>query len=167
MADVVQTPSPSMDIQVSSNFERLLFDLYDEDGSSVAALMSQLKQKHAFTLSPEAHARLKETFDAAAVSNGETLATIREVHKKFSYVLDPHTAVGVAAGEKLRAYSTAPLVVLATAHPAKFPEAVKQATSTHPALPAHVSGLLRRTERFDVLENSVAAVQAYIESHAA
>jgi threonine synthase len=166
MEGVVPTISPSMDIQISSNFERLLFDLHDRDGKKVAQLMADLRAKGSFTLAPEVHARLLEEFSAGAVSDEDTQFTISQVYTAAGELLDPHTAVGLTAGLRARRDLTTPLVVLATAHPAKFPDAVKEASGVSPELPEHLSDLFDRPERFDVLPNDKAQVRAFIEARA-
>lgn len=163
MEGVTQTLSPSMDIQVSSNFERLLFDLYDRDGKAIAGLMDDLRGKKSFTLSPAAHAKLKSLFASVSVDDEETKRTIAETYADTGQLLDPHTAVGLAAGQRARLDTSAPMVVLATAHPAKFPDAVKAACNMRPALPAHMQDLYSRKERFDVIKNDAGSIKAFIE----
>ena len=165
MQEVVPTLSPSMDIQVSSNFERLLFDLHDGDGGSVTRLMQELKEKKRFTLSPQMLSRLQSEFNGSSVNDDDTAMTIADTYKTTGYVLDPHTAVGLAAGRRCLSRVGSPLVVLATAHPAKFPEAITRATGVKPALPASLQDLMTRKERCDTLPNDSAAVKAYIEKH--
>ena len=161
---VVPTISPSMDIQVSSNFERLLFDLYDRSGKSVAGLMSDLSTKGAFEVDPGHLAEASALFRAAEVSEEDTLATMAEIHRSTGLLIDPHTAVGVAAGRRERPDAAVPMIHLSTAHPAKFPDAVERATGVRPALPEHLSDLLERPERYDRLDNDLATVKGYIES---
>lgn len=165
--NVSQTLSPSMDIQVSSNFERLLFDLHDEDVSAVKALMDSLNQSGRFTLAEPVLRRLRGVFDASAVDDSETLATIAQMHQACGELLDPHTAIGVAASRRARPSADVPMVTLATAHPAKFPDAVKQATGLHPALPPHMQGMMSEAERFTVLPPHPDAVKSYLQEHAA
>lgn len=165
MEKVVPTLSPSMDIQVSSNFERLLFDLHDGDGQAVSGLMQQLQQQKKFTLSPSVLRRFQNEFSSASVTDDDTLKTIADTHTATGMLLDPHTAVGLAAGLRCRAETATPLVVLATAHPAKFPQAVKKATSMQPPLPDSMRDLMTRKERFDTVDNDFMAVKAYIERH--
>ena len=162
MDDVVHTYSPSMDIQISSNFERLLFDVHNHDGKAVASLMDDLRRDKKFTLSSEARAALQADFSSASANDEETLQTIAGIYKAHDYLLDPHTAVGLAAGRKCRK-GDAPLIVLATAHPAKFPDAVEKATGVHPALPGHLADLMTRKEKFISLPNNVNEVKKFIE----
>ncbi|MEM6551017.1 MAG: threonine synthase [Planctomycetota bacterium] len=165
LGEVHQTHSPSMDIQVSSNFERLLFDLYDRDPDAVVDLMQQLKDNQGFTLPPEVINKAAEVFEGQRVDEDETLATIGDVYQATGgYLLDPHTAIGVAAAERVLPTlpPEVPIVTLATAHPAKFPDAVEKAAGVRPPLPDHLSDLYDREERFDVLPNDLAVVQQHI-----
>jgi threonine synthase len=165
---VVPTQSPSMDIQVSSNFERLLFEAHHGDGAAVAALMHDLARDRAFSLAEPALASIRGLFAAHRADESETAETMRRVHAESGYLLDPHSAVGVAAAEReLGSLDPAvPVVTLATAHPAKFPDAVAAATGVRPALPPHLADLFEREERFAVLPNDRAAVARLIEAHA-
>jgi threonine synthase len=160
---VVATISPSMDIQVSSNFERLLFESLGRDAPGLKRLMNSLTQSGSFTIPPKAIAAIRETFAAGRASEAETSATIASVQSVSGYLLDPHTAVGVAVA-RAHELGAAPVVTLATAHPAKFPAAVKAATGVEPALPAWLSDLYERQERFDVLANDQDAVEAFIRA---
>ena len=166
MGSVVPTLSPSMDIQVSSNFERLLFDLCGRDGAGIAGWMGSLKQSGAFRVPPDQLKAMRALFSAARVSEEETLATMAREWRETGVLVDPHSAVGLAAGRHVRGASEEPWVHLATAHPAKFPDAVERATGERPPLPPHRAGLLTRPERYDVLGNDLAAVQAYIAGRA-
>ena len=158
---VVPTTSPSMDIQISSNFERLLFEAYGRDAAAVRRLMASLAQSRAFTIAPEALARIRRDFAAEAVGEEAVLAEIRDTWAEAGYLLDPHTAVGVRTARTLLAREPGtPVVALATAHPSKFPDAVERATGVRPSLPAHLADLLDRRERFTVLPNDQGAVEA-------
>ena len=161
LGTVTPTISPSMDIQVSSNFERLLFDLYDRDGGAISRLMTELKTEKSFTLDQGILARAAELFRAERVDENETKAIMAAVWRESGRLIDPHTAVGLAAARRRAAPGT-PMVTLSTAHPAKFPDAVKAATGEHPALPKALADLLDRPERFDTLANDAAALKAYI-----
>lgn len=163
MREVVPTLSPSMDIQVSSNFERLLFDLHGSDSAAIHRLMESLKQSRHFTLSAPVHMALTERFSAASVDDAATLAAISSIYRDCQYILDPHTAVGVAASRKARRHKDMPIVTLATAHPAKFPDAVQQACGIHPALPAHLNDLFSRTEKLTRLPNAADAIMQLID----
>jgi len=156
--------SPSMDIQISSNFERLLFDLHGRDGAKIAKMMSEFKEKKSLTLEPQAYEQLKREFAAARCSDDETIETIASIHKETGEVLDPHSAVGVFAASRARKDLDTPLVVLATAHPAKFPDAVKKASKIDPTLPAHLADLHSRKERYEAIANDAAAVKKMIEA---
>ena len=160
---VVATISPSMDIQVSSNFERLLFESLDRDAPGLKRLMNGLAQSGSFTIPPRAMAAIREIFAAGRASEAETSATIATVESEAGYLLDPHTAVAVTVAGRLE-LGAAPVITLATAHPAKFPAAVKAATGVEPALPAWLSDLYERQERFDVLANDQGAVEAFIRA---
>jgi threonine synthase len=157
------TISPSMDIQVSSNFERLLFETLDRDAPGLKRLMNGLTQSGSFTVPPKSIAAIRETFAAGRASEAETSATISNVQSEAGYLLDPHTAVGVSVARE-HELGAAPVITLATAHPAKFPAAVKAATGIEPALPAWLSDLYERQERFDVLANDQDAVEAFIRA---
>ena len=162
--EVVPTSSPSMDIQVASNFERLLFELLDGDGARVAELMARFTRERAFTLSPALHARARGLFDGAAADRAATAAEIAHWHAATAgtVLLDPHTAVGAAVARRLRGAVAGPLVLLATAHPAKFPDAVEAACGVRPQLPAHLADLFDRPERFTVLPADANAVRDFV-----
>lgn len=158
---VVPSISPSMDIQVSSNFERLLFELYDREGAAVAALMGELGQG-GFALSQGALERLRGEFDSASASEVETRAAIAETWRRTGEVICPHTAVGVHAAAARRGDPSVPMVVLATAHPAKFPDAVEAACGVRPELPPRLADLMRRPERVTRVPNDLAAIEDVI-----
>ena len=161
-AEVAPSLSPSMDIQVASNFERLLFDLYDRDGAAVARLTGELAAGGGFTVEAGRLESARALFAAHRLDDEETVAEIDRIHCETGALVDPHSAIGVAAGRALRGDPRVPMVALATAHPAKFPEAVVRATGVRPALPARLAGLFERPERYDVLPNDLAAVQALV-----
>ena len=167
MQTVHPTISPSMDIQVSSNFERLLWDFYDGNGKTISEMMGKFRVDKTLKLSTLAWNRLKSEFIAGSVSDEDTKKAIAETYEETGELLDPHSAVGLTAGVRLRKNTGTPLVVLATAHPAKFPDAVFAASGVHPALPPHLKDLMKAKERFDVLANDVDAVKTYIEKHSA
>ncbi len=154
--------SPSMDIQVSSNFERLLFDVYDREGDAVTQLMDDLKDKGAFTLSQGALGRLREEFDSGRASEEETAATITRTAQTTGQVVCPHTAVGLKVAGEQRGDLAVPMVTLATAHAAKFPDAVEKATGQHPALPPHMADLFDRPERITRVANDLSAIEILI-----
>ena len=153
--------APSMDIQVSSNFERLLFELHDGDAGAVGQLMQQLNENRGFALGQGALDRLRQGFASARSDTATTLATIRRVAAQ-GMVLDPHTGVGVAAAGACRGDPATPMVVLGTAHAAKFPDAVEEACGIRPALPARMSGLLQKPERLTTLPNDAERLKAHI-----
>ena len=163
-AGVHATSSPSMDIQVSSNFERLLFAATGKDSDMIKRFMSSLAQSGAFTLSEDALSFIREDFDAGRANEDQVNSTIKAVLTESGYLLDPHTAVGVAVARDMEA-SSYPMVVLSTAHPAKFPEAVVNACGQHPELPLRNKDLMNGTERFTVVSNDLAAVETFISSH--
>ena len=165
---VVPTTSPSMDIQISSNFERLLFEALGRDASSLSRLMAGLRQSGGFSLSPEVLATIRSEFDAVAVPEAEVMAEIALTQAATGVVLDPHSAIGVHAGRRLLEKDPAtPVVALATAHPAKFPDAVAKATGgLRPPLPPHLADLMDRPERLTRVGNDQAAVEALIRERA-
>jgi threonine synthase len=162
---VVATTSPSMDIQVSSNFERLLFEASGRDAATVRGYMAGLKQSGAFTLDAPVLAAIRNEFAAGRATVGETAATIRRTLDGTGYLLDPHTATGVHVAQAIGASST-PMVVLATAHPAKFPAAVEAACGISPALPGWLGDLMVRPEKFTVLPSEIKMVEDHINRHA-
>ena len=158
--------SPSMDILVASNFERYLFDLLDRDGAAVAQQMAAF-QDGELALSQDALGAAREVFTGFRLDDAGTLEEIGRRYEASGQLLDPHSAIGVAAGAAKRGDGAVPMVSLATAHPAKFPDAVEQATGIRPPLPAHMADLMERTERFDVLANDLAAVQGFVRDRLA
>ncbi len=163
--DVVQTWSPSMDIQVASNFERYLFYLLGEDAEAVSRALEDFSVNRKLSFTPEQVALIQDDFLALSVDNDQTLETIRAFHAETGYVLDPHTAVGVRAGRVLCPEGT-PLVCLATAHPAKFDEAVIQATGSAPNRPESLDGIESRERRVEVIPAETPAVRDYLAGHA-
>jgi threonine synthase len=164
MRDVVATASPALDIQISSNFERLLFDAYDRDAHAVRSLMGSLAQSRRFSVSAHALEKMRALFSADRADEQESAATIRAWMREASYCADPHTAVGLAVAEKETRNPSVPMVVLSTAHPAKFPDAVKAACGIEPALPDWLGGLYARTERVTVLPADQGAVERFVSS---
>ncbi len=164
LRDVVPTSSPSMDIQVASNFERLLFDVHGRDGRAVRALMASLAQSRRFALSAGALLEIRAVFSADRADEEETAATIRTMLRETGHLIDPHTAVGVAVAEKEIRDPSIPIVVLGTAHPAKFPDAVEAASGMRPALPDWLADLNRRPERATTLPIDQIAVERHILS---
>jgi threonine synthase len=163
--EVVPTTSPSMDIQVSSNFERLLFEANGRNPAPVRAAMASLAQSRRFTVPAHALGEMRASFTADRASEDETAATIRTTLRESAYLLDPHTAVAMAVAEKETRDPAVPMVVLSTAHPAKFPDAVEAACGVRPRLPDWLAGLEEKTERFTVLPADQAAVETHILAH--
>ena len=160
--EVVPTMSPSMDIQVSSNLERLLFELLGRDGAVTAALLEGFRAAGEAVLPPGPAGGLRPLWAGARVDEDATLAVIGDVYRRTGRMIDPHTAVGVGAAAAVRRDPDAPTVVLATAHPAKFPGAVERACGRRPLLPEHLADLHDRPERCSVLGNDLAAVQRFV-----
>jgi len=160
--EVVPTTSPSMDIQVSSNFERLLFDAYDRDASAIRAVMASLAQSRRFMLSARALSYIRALFSADRADEDEVGATIRTVKRETGNFVDPHTAVGIAVAEKEKREPSVPMVVLSTAHAAKFPDAVERACGMRPQLPEWFSDISERPERVTVLPADQSAVERFV-----
>jgi threonine synthase len=163
---VVPSLSPSMDIQVSSNFERLLFEINGRDGGMTGEQLQRLRSGG--TLSIEADQRtsyIDGTFTAGRLDDRATLDVMRSHYASTGMLLDPHTAVAVGVAEQVRSSISGPIVTMATAHPAKFPDAVESATGIRPRLPAHLADLMERPEHFTKLPNDLAAVEQFVESH--
>jgi threonine synthase len=164
LRDVVATSSPSMDIQVSSNFERLLFEAYGRDAGKTAALMASLAQSRRFAISSAALAQMRTLFTADRADEQESAATMRAWMREAGYCADPHTAVALAVAEKEPRDQSVPMIVLSTAHPAKFPEAVAAACGVTPKLPEWLADLPSRPERITVLPAEQAAVEHFVSS---
>ena len=163
---VTATAAPSMDIQVSSNFERLLFDLHGRDGGALAASMKGFEANRKFSLSSAMRAEAAGIFTSARVEPDAMDLAMRRACEGSGMLLDPHTAIGLAAAHAADLPKEVAIVTLATAHPAKFPDAVERATGMRPPLPRRVGDLFDREERYDLLPNDLAAVQAYIAERA-
>ena len=157
-----QSLAPSMDIMISSNFERLLFDLYDQDGAVITQLMSDSKAG-SMKLTDSALTRAQQLFSSYRCNDKGMVDLIRETYQDSDYLLDPHTAIGLAAARECRKSLDTPMVTLATAHPAKFPDAVKAAGyPKDPELPDHLADLFERDEYFTTLGNDPVAIQNFI-----
>jgi threonine synthase len=167
MGEVHPTLSPSMDIQVSSNAERLLFDLFGRDGAKLTQEMKQFRESGRLALDGEQHRRLTALFAGHRLDDKETLATMAALFRETGELIDPHSAIGLAAARAVRLDPDVAVVALGTAHPAKFPDAVEKATGQRPALPPALADLYRRPERFTVLANDLAAVEAHIRDQVA
>jgi threonine synthase len=166
MRGVEATMSPSMDIQISSNFERLLFELTGRNADRVAGLMRDLGTSGGFSLTQGEHGQLTEAFDAERTDEAATLATIRSLEAETGYLADPHTAIAVSAAQRVPRRSDVPMVTLSTAHPAKFPDAIRKAIGRVPAEPEAVTRQRAMRERVTVLPNDVAAIARHISGHA-
>lgn len=166
---VMQTTSPSMDIEVSSNFERLLFAAMGKDSTAITGLMESLKQSGSFTVPHAALAAIRADFSAARADETTVADSMRLAMDNQSYLLDPHTAVGVAVAlqvaESEKLDREVPIITLATAHPAKFPAAVEASTGVSPALPAHLADLLSLEEKMDHLPNDQGSVEAFVSAN--
>ncbi|MFA6465163.1 MAG: threonine synthase [Desulfurivibrionaceae bacterium] len=162
---VAQTSSPSMDIQVASNFERYLYYLNGEDAGRTCQDMDRFAASGSLQFDELAQERVRADFASRSVNEEETIATIRDFYQQHGYVLDPHTAVGVKAGLAGREPGV-PMICLATAHPAKFGAAVERAIGHEPELPASLAALAGKETRCEVMAAEVAAVQAFVEQHA-
>jgi threonine synthase len=162
--DVVATTSPSMDIQVSSNFERLLFETCGRDAAQVSALMGSLAQSRRFTVPAHALKEMRALFTADKASEQESAASMRAWLREAGYCADPHTAVGLAVAEKETRDPSVPMVVLSTAHPAKFPDAVKAACWITPALPDWLADLPKRPEKVSVLPADQGQIEKFVLS---
>ncbi|WP_166269094.1 threonine synthase [Marinobacter caseinilyticus] len=159
------TLTPSMDIMVSSNFERLLFDLYGRDGAAVKSLLEEA-QTGPVSIDDYRWKHVRKLFDSDAVSDEATCDTIREIYERNEYLLDPHTAIGVRAARNCRRDQSVPMITLGTAHPAKFPDAIRQSGVTvEPALPKHMHDLFEREERYTVLNDDIHAVHGFMLEH--
>jgi len=159
---VSPTISPSMDIQISSNFERLLFDVFQRDGAKVKQVMAGFRKSGSFAVSAEEHQRLRRLFDAHRFDDSETAAEIAARLRESGELLDPHSAIGTAAARAETRPEIAAVVALACAHPAKFPEAVEQACGVRPELPTRLADLYEREERCSTLPNDLAILQDFI-----
>lgn len=159
------TLSPSMDIMVSSNFERLLFDMHGRDGAAVKDMLERA-QNGPVSIEDYRWKAARRLFDSAAVDDEGTCDTIRNVYQSNEYLLDPHTAIGVSAARQCRRDPAIPMITLGTAHPAKFPDAVEQAgVAGRPDLPQHLADLFDRDERYSVVEDDLKSIHDYMLSH--
>ncbi|MET4480492.1 threonine synthase [Bradyrhizobium sp. F1.13.3] len=162
--EVHATASPSMDIQISSNFERLLFEAGGRDAAGVRRLMDSLKQSGRFVLPDATLAAIREGFDAGRADETETAAAIRAAWREAGELVDPHTAVALAVADRDTTDRTVPSIVLSTAHPAKFPDAVEAACGQRPQLPAWLDGLMTKSEHMKVMKNDQAEVERFVLS---
>ena len=159
-SEVKPTFSPSMDIQVASNFERLLFDVVGQDDKEVSSLMNNLSTKGFFKLDQKAITKIKKDFCAEKINDQETLSLIKDLNNESKFIIDPHTATALGAAQKIGNLSKT--IVLGTAHPYKFLETVKKATGKEIDLPSQLSNIRDKEERFDILENNFLKIKNYI-----
>jgi len=167
MGAVHPTLSPSMDIQVSSNAELVLFDLCDRDPARLVRAMQQFRQSGEITLDPTQHKQLSDLFAGHRLDDEQTLAAMKGLYKETGELIDPHSAIGLAAARAVKLDPDIAIVALGTAHPAKFPDAVEKATGIRPPLPPALADLYERPERFTVLANDSAALKAHIRGQVA
>jgi threonine synthase len=165
ITDVTPSLSPSMDIQISSNLERLLFDLFRRNGRKLAEAMTGFRKTGRFSAPKAGWPAIKRLFAAYKLDDPGTLQVMGDLYRRTGMLVDPHSAIGVAAAEAMRRDRSIPVIALATAHPAKFPDAVKKATGVHPQLPAHLANLMSRRERYDVLPKDLGKIQEYVLAH--
>lgn len=165
MDGVEPTISPSMDIQVSSNFERLLFDLYDRDGAAIVELMTKFRETGLMEMSQGQYQKAREHFDGHRLDDDETRAAIRDVLATSGELVDPHSVIGIASGRACNRDRSVPMIALATAHPAKFPDAVKQASGVYPDLPPRLSDLYQRPEKVEAMTNDAATLMAHVRKN--
>ncbi|MBX2833923.1 MAG: threonine synthase [Micavibrio sp.] len=159
------TLSPSMDIQISSNFERYLFDLFGRDSEKLADTMKNLKEKGSFKVDDALMKFARDEFKTTRADDEETLDLIRECYEETLYVLDPHTAVGLKGAKAIADDTDGAIILLATAHPSKFPDAVEKAIGMRPPLPPHLEDLFEREERMDEMPNDIETVMKFVREH--
>ena len=167
LGTVVPTISPSMDIQIASNFERYLYYLYKQDSQKVKEIMSSFAKTGSIEFSEEEQKMTQSDFSSASVTQEETLTTIAKVYDNTGYIVDPHTAVGICAADKLRKeFTDIPIICLATAHPAKFPDAVKKAIGKEPERPKNLKDLEKKKQHLKILPADISKVKDYISENA-
>ena len=159
--NVYETLSPSMDIQVASNFERLLYDLNDGDDSQTVDVMKNIREKGKYIIDQKKLDKININFLSSRISEEEVLKTIKEVYEKYNIVLDPHTAIGYGAFDKINLNGNN--IVLATAHPSKFPDAIKKAINLKAELPKELMFVMDEKENYDIIENNVENVKQHIK----
>jgi threonine synthase len=161
---VTPTATPSMDIQVSSNFERLLFDLSGRNGDVLGAMMRGFEAERGMKIPADMIAAAKPLFTSARIDGDAMAMAMRWAQQNAGHVIDPHSAIGLAAARAAAVPADVPIITLATAHPAKFPDAVERATGVRPSLPSRLGGLFDRAEQFDILPATADAIKAYVEA---
>lgn len=165
MKGVKPTISPSMDIQISSNFERLLFEAHGRDGKAVAKLMQQFKENGSLKVAPDVLKKVKAVFDSYATNDADTKTEIMDVYGAIKFVVDPHTATGIRAAKIRQRDKNVPMVTLATAHPAKFPTAFDGTGIDAAPLPPHMKGIMQKEERYHRCGNQLNDVKQYIKNN--
>lgn len=165
VSDLEHTYSPSMDIQVSSNFERYLFDLFDRDANALAEFIGK-QGSDSLSVAEKKWQQMKSCFDSASVNDAATCETISQIHAEFARLVDPHTAVGIKAARNCNGNKNIPMITLSTAHPAKFSAVIKEAGLEAPELPPHLQGLFEKEEHYTVVPNRLDAVTSFIKNHA-
>ncbi|MDC1092275.1 threonine synthase, partial [Candidatus Pelagibacter sp.] len=158
---VTETISPSMDIQIASNFERLIYDLNDCDDAQTINVMKDIREKGKYIIDQERLNKINTDFLSSKMSEEEVLETIKKVHEKFDIVLDPHSAIGYGAFDKVNLSGNN--IVLATAHPCKFPDAIKNAINLKAELPKELMYILSEKENFDIIDNNIDKVKQHIK----
>ena len=162
-SDVVPTLSPSMDIQISSNFERLLFEHYRRDGAAVAKAMDRFRRNGKANFGKGRWRAMRKTFEGHRLGDNATKAVIADLHRANGRLVDPHTAIGVEAARQAELPAGTPVIAMATAHPAKFSAAVEEATGIHPEMPPRLGDLFERPERYETLANDIGLVAAFLD----
>jgi threonine synthase len=158
---VFETNSPSMDIQIASNFERLIYDLNDFDDDETQKVMNGIKEEGKYIIPKNKMKKIKRDFLSASINENEVLKTIKEVHTKYDIVLDPHSAVGFGALKKVNIDGNN--VILATAHPCKFPEAIDKSIGIKPSLPEELKYVMDEKENYDIITNNLSKTKQYIK----
>jgi threonine synthase len=158
---VSQTNSPSMDIQIASNFERLIYDLNDCDDKETSKVMHSIKKKKQYIISKDKMEKINKNFLSASMSEKEVLGTIKDVYDKYAIILDPHSAIGFGALSKVQIDGNN--IVLATAHPCKFPEAIDKSIRIKPNLPDELKYVMGEKENYDIISNNLSKVEQYIK----
>ena len=159
---VFETISPSMDIQIASNFERLIYDLNNHNDIETKNVMAKIKKEGKYIISKENLTKIQKDFLSESMSENETLNTIKEVYKKYKIILDPHSAIGFGVLKKIKLKENN--VVLATAHPSKFPEAISKSINVEPSLPDKLKYVLDEKENYDIISNNLDKIKQYIKS---
>ena len=161
MENVLETISPSMDIQIASNFERLIFDLNNHNDKKTIEVMRSIKEKGKYKIQKELLDKINVDFLSSRMDENEVLNTIKRVYEKFNNVLDPHTAIGYGAFDKVNLKGNN--IVLATAHPCKFPDAIKKAINLKAELPNELAFVLEEKENYDIIKNNLAKIKQHIK----